>query len=379
VRELLLGLIALEPEDRALAGRILRQRSGPPPWDLRDEPANRAYLARMRAHAIDPGPWLDTTPKQIGDLELAFAADPLDVFAMGWHFDTCLSPRGGNYFSAIANAADINKRVLYARRDGRVIGRCLFALTDGFALLTFNPYCHEAIDFSSIVRTFATDLAARMGAPLAPRGHVRRLLARDWYDDGPRDLVGRFAELADRFDFAATPPEELIARLREALGRDLDDVTLPIVIGHASLRRAPRQLARLVPFVLASSSPQLRIDAAQLAFDAGELELADRLLGDHGGTIRRDVGYPPAVMLARLRPSHTLAQLRRERTRDVRRWGDDSGDRIALAGIALEALSRPRQAAAMYRLAATKGEWLAREMRVQLERLGAPFEGELAR
>ncbi len=379
VREILFALLDLDHSARELAGRILRGRSGPPPWDLRGEPVNRAFLERMRAHGIEPGPWLETTPKTVDGIDLAFAADPLDVFAMGWHFDTCLSPRGGNFFSAVANAADINKRVLYARREGRVIGRCLFALTDGFALLTFQPYCHQrSIDFAGMVRAFAIELAARMGAPLVPRGHVRKLLAPDWYDDGPRDLVGRFEGLAEDFDFAAIPPEGLVARLREVLGRDLDDVTLPIVLGHANLKAHPRHLAPLVPFVLASSTPQLRIDAAQLAFHARELELADRLLGEHDRAIDLDALYPATEMLARLRPSSTLARLRASRSRDVRRWTDEYGHRIALAGMALEALARTRQAAAMYRLAARTEQWLVPHMRARLGRLGEPFEGEVA-
>ena len=379
-REILFALLELEDSaDRDLAGRLLQARNGPPPWDLRDEPANRRFLDRMRTAGVDPTPWLDSTPRVIrptkGEpLSLALCSDPLEVFAMGAHFDTCLSPGGGNFFSVVANAADINKRVLYARRDGRVIGRCLLAITNGFSVLTFKPYCHESLDFAAIVRDFALDLATRMGTAVTARGSVDTLLARDWYDDGARDLVGRFTGLDDDFDF---DKDDLVARLREALGHDLDDVTLPIVLDHRGLRGQPRHLAPLVPFVLASQVSQTRIDAAQLALDNGDLELADRLLGDHSRAIDLH-NWPRGALLARLRPSETLAQLRRTRHRTVRRWSDDGGDRIALAGIALEALARPRQAAALYRLAATREIWLADLMRERLQALGEPLEGEVA-
>jgi len=365
-------------------GRLLRARNGPPPWDLRDEPANRRFLDRMRAAGIDPEPWLDSAPHFVrtGDgrnLSLALCADPLDVFAMGAHFDTCLSPRGGNFFSVVANAADINKRVLYARCDDRVVGRCLFAITDSLTLLTFNPYCHERIDFSSVVRDFALALAARMGVSFATRGAVSTLLARDWYDDGARDLVGRFAGLDDNFDLAAVSPDELVARLREALGRDLDDVTLPVVLGHRGLQHRPRHLASLVPFVLASNVSLIRIEAARLALGNDDLDLADRLLGDHDRAIQvEEYAWPHGEIVARLRPSRTLARLRRSRRRHVRRWSDERGDRIALAGIALQALERPRQAAAMFRLAAKTERCLADAMHARLVAMHAPIDGEVA-
>jgi hypothetical protein len=386
LREILFALLELEPRDRALAGRLLRARCGPPPWDLRDEPANQKFLARMKASKLDPAPWLDdractVTAKDGKPISLGLAADPLDVFAMGWHFDTCLSPRGGNFFSVVANAADINKRVLYARRDGKVVGRCLFALTDGLALIVFQQYCHDgAIDFSTLVKDYATDLAARIGTQVAPRGPVRCLLARDWYDDGARDLVGRFANLGDDFDIRTIAPEELVPRLRELLGRDLDDVSLPIIIGHSTLRFQPRHLAPLVPFILASDASQLRLEASRLAFDNEDFELADRLLGTHDHAIRlADHAYYWGSMLARLRPSHTLAELRRTRDRRVRSWEGETGDRVALAGIALEMLQRPRQAATMYRLAIRKEEhWLGDELRARLKALGEPLEGEVA-
>jgi hypothetical protein len=50
--------------------------------------------------------------------------------------------------------------------------------------------------------------------------------------------------------------------------------------------------------------------------------------------------------------------LRATRPRGVRSWHDESGVRLTLAGIALEALHRPAQAVAMYRHALTVGSHL---------------------
>ena len=161
----------------------------------------------MRARGVDPGPWLDDAAHVVtaGDgrpVELALCSDPLEVFAMGAHFDTCLAPDGCNFFSVVTNAADVNKRVLYARRDGQVVGRCLLALTDASHILTFNAYAHDGrLELERLVRAHAEALAARMGTHLAARGRVSTLLGRDWYDDGAVDLVGRYDALAKE-DFA---------------------------------------------------------------------------------------------------------------------------------------------------------------------------------
>ncbi|MBA2540644.1 MAG: hypothetical protein H0V17_13485, partial [Deltaproteobacteria bacterium] len=92
---LLFALLDLEDADREIAGRLVRARSGPPPWDLRDEQPNREFLAQMRQANVDPVPWLDDTPRTITPRDgepftLAMTSDPIEVFAMGAHFETCL-------------------------------------------------------------------------------------------------------------------------------------------------------------------------------------------------------------------------------------------------------------------------------------------------
>jgi hypothetical protein len=381
-REIVFGLLRLDAADRALAGRLLRARTGPRPWDLRDDPVNVAFLATMRDAGLDPAAWLDDAPVTVvtpdgRPLELALCSDPLEVFAMGAHFETCLSPGGGNFFSVLANAADLNKRVLYARRGDRVVGRCLLAVTDSFAILTFNPYCHErAVDFAAIARTFALELAARMRTRVAPYGAVRLLVARDWYDDGPRDLVGRFGGLDEAaLDLANADPGVVVERLRGALGHELDDVTLPMVLALPSLRARPALVAPLARYLLAARSTATHITAAELALEAGDPELADRLLGEHGDAIRlEDHAWPGGKLLALLRPSRALVRLRATRARGVRSWPDDRGDRIAVAGLAMEALHRPRKAAELYRLALDRDPYLEYDLNDRLAAVAASIE-----
>jgi hypothetical protein len=360
-RSILLALIQLAPEDRALARRLLEARRGPPPWDLRDDPTNRAFLARLIGRGVDPAPWLDDAPRVVdgGDgqpVELAFCHDPLEVFAMGAHFSTCLAPGAANFFSVITNAADVNKRVLYARRDGKVVGRCLLALTDAGEVLTFQPYAHDPkLEFEALVRRFAVDLASSMGTRVASTGRVRTLLGRDWYDDGVRDLVGRYGPL-ETPDFMqalqTVPLAGAVALIVKTLGHDLDDATLPLVLAVPGIADRPELIVPLAPFLLARPTlPDHTLSlAANLATIVGQPDLADRLL--LGPASRADLRYATwywGQVLARLRPSFALARLRQTRPRGVRGWNDEFGARLAVAGLAMEHLHRPRQAAAMYR------------------------------
>jgi hypothetical protein len=333
----------------------------------------------MRDAGLDPAPWLDDAAHSVtaGDgrtLEIALCSDPIEVFAMGAHFSTCLSPGAMNYFSVVANAADINKRVLYARRDGGVVGRCLLAVTDGFGLLTFHPYCHDGgLDFAAVVRGFALELAARMRCQLVGRGTVRRLLARDWYDDGPADLVGRFAGLHGvASDLAQVEPAVLVARLRAALDHELDDLTLPLVLALPALDVRPELVAPLAPYIMASRTATIHVRAAWLAGRTGDLALADRLLGNHAAAISlvHSAGTF-GLLLAQLRPSFALAQLRATRQRGVRSWHDECGERIAVAAIAMDALNRPHKAAELYQLAMQRDPDVGYALRPRLDALHA--------
>jgi hypothetical protein len=382
----LTGLTKLPDTARGLAMRLLRKRAGARPWDLRDDPKNQAFLAGLRERGIDPTPWLDEAPRAVTaadgtELVVGFAADPLDVFVMGEHFNTCLGSDGVNFFSVVTNAADINKRVLYAHRpDGKVAGRCLFALTDGGRLLTFEPYAHDGkLEFGRIVRERALDLAARMNTEVVGTGTVSTLVADEWYDDGAHDLVERFPALnADsdlRKELPTIAPAALAARLTEALEHALDDVTLPLVVGLPEVQRRPELILGLGAALLAAAAipDTTMIHAARLALAAGDHAMANRLLaGRARPQMMIDTPRWIGDLLARLRPSQALALLRRTRERGVRDWEDEPVERIVVAATAMEGLRRPHQAAALYRVAIRRGwQSLVQELKPRLAAIEA--------
>jgi hypothetical protein len=125
-----------------------------------------------------------------GVVRLHLETDPLRVLQMGNYFGTCLSAGDFNAFSTVPNAAEQNKRVLYARdAAGRVIGRKLVGVTTEGTLVGFHTYTSLAGEAENravraCVGRYLRDFAGRCALPLADSGTVPTLFAEDWYDDG---------------------------------------------------------------------------------------------------------------------------------------------------------------------------------------------------
>lgn len=360
-QRVLAGIVGLPAGPRALARRVLARRAGPPPWDLRDEPHNAAWLTRLTARGVDVRPWLDGIGIRRAGRPvrcLALEDDPLEVLRMGEHFSTCLAPTSFNFFAAVVNAAEINKRVIYARDPaGAVIGRCLIGLTDAGGLVTFQPYCHDRTDLAAMVRDFVAELAAAMGTMVVPTGRIAPLAGCGWYDDGPRDLTSAFAFLADGAPFLTAlttiAPDDLLAELAARFAPlPVGGMALALVVALPELDARPELIVPCLPLLDASDDvPRAtRLRAARLAERAGRGDLlGDRFVAHlrptHAGW-HADLDL--LEMLAPRAPARLLAWLRAARSdltdHDRPYW--DYGH-----GLALAALHRPAQAAAALRAA----------------------------
>ena len=90
----------------------------------------------------------------------------------------------------MANACELNKRVIYARDGaGRVVGRKLIGINADGCLIGFHTYTSlpgEAGNSAlrEVFRRYAADFAERCGLQLAQGGTVPTLFAEEWYDDG---------------------------------------------------------------------------------------------------------------------------------------------------------------------------------------------------
>ena len=271
---------------RSFGLRLLKQRWGGIEWDLEAEPANRRFMTELTARGIRFAPWRSAAPLRVAadakgrPITMRFERDEVEKLLMGHYFDTCLSTDGCNFFSAVANAVDVNKQVLYARDErGQVVGRCLFTLGDAGSIMTFNPYCHDAeFPFAEHVAVIAAELAANMNTFVSRGDQVSSLVAPDWYNDGALDLGVSF----DREDspvrqaIAAVTEETLVASLAQALDPiGLTDTALALVIGLPELESRPQLVRPLLPLLERCESQLAPITLVTAAFLAHRANLHD--------------------------------------------------------------------------------------------------------
>ncbi len=372
VRRALRAVPELGPGFRKLARRLFRRRCAAPPWDLREDPANAAFLARMSELGIDVGLWIDGPQRRWVEtgggekIELALERDPLEVLHMGEPFRTCLAPGNFNFFSAFANACDVNKQVLYGRdAHGAVVARALLALTAEGGLLCFYPYCLAGdIDFAAQAQAYARRLAKAMGTLVVASGDVPRLVATDWWDDGPTDPSAQHPALEEgsalRLALAELPPERLAAAIREAFAPlALSELTLPLVLQLPELDARP-ELASGVTWLAGElelpTDALLRLGRLLLAAgDVGQGRTLAPLLAARVVTGFREVEYlqlEAVELLAELDPSRALRLLRQTRARGVRRWEQEASvRRLILGAEASRRLGRRKQARTLLELA----------------------------
>jgi hypothetical protein len=110
---------------------------------------------------------------------------------MGTEVGSCLSLGGSWEDSAIANMADVNKQVVFARRqNGAFVARQLVAITEDDRLVFFPVYPRSTAE--AIQRSFYEydlSLAGAMGlaavrGPVDAEYTIAHILARCFYDDG---------------------------------------------------------------------------------------------------------------------------------------------------------------------------------------------------
>lgn len=358
---------------KSLAFRLLKTRCGPPPWDLRQEPANQAFLAALYRKGLATSAWFDgigARTAKAGPLRvtLDLESDPLEIMRMGEAFQTCLAPGAFNFFSAVANAADVNKRVLYARDDkGTVRARCLLALTDAGHILTFQVYAHAHYeDMEAAVRAYVLELATAMRTSPAARGVIRELVSTGWYDDGPADLTGQLKFLAPGSNLqktlAALPAPDLVATLQRALAGA--PITPPIICALCHTRAfqdRPELIVPLLPFMgdFAAWDAWSASAVLPLIRQSGETGAALALIQSQMAGIL-SVGAPLQVpfaeeFIALGLPHRALRLIQQTRGAWVKDWRGEGVSRIMVAAKALAELHRPRQALELYRIASEYG------------------------
>lgn len=177
--------------DKGLLLNFIRQAAHGRPFA--DLPANAAWLGRAAKAGIDTTAWLagfDETIQLDGQtVRLATEACPVQRLMLGCPFDTCLDLYTGfNRWSALVNATDVNKQVIYGRSpEGVVVLRKLVGATLDGRLAGYRTYttgaaprgCKETLDALLLGHADRCGLAlSNTATPEVLHG------SGDWYDDG---------------------------------------------------------------------------------------------------------------------------------------------------------------------------------------------------
>jgi hypothetical protein len=370
VTEVLVGLAGLDKSFRTLGLRLLARSFNAKPVDLRDDVPNRTFLDGLVRRGLDIAPWLDgIAPLRIEvdgrAMIVSMDRDPLSVLCMGYYFDTCLSPGSSNFFSAITNAADINKAVVFVRDEAGVVqGRCLLGLTDAGRIIAFHVYAHaHAKALTADVRRHVEALASAIGTTIQPEGKVRSLLTTRWYDDGPNDLTGQLDFLLDgsafRLALPTLQPDHMLDHVRQHQGPDVSSVVVFRISYCTEIEQRPELLLSLLPYLgdehrLEQDWLSRLVGLVRRAGDAdAALRLADVLARQVLDSQYSVYDYHVAAeYLALGRPQQALTFIRRTRRVPVRDWADETTERMLVGAQALEALGRPHRALEVARMAA---------------------------
>jgi hypothetical protein len=121
-----------------------------------------------------------------GTVTFSVESDPFEILFMGeYGFASCLSLRGSNAWSAVSNAIDVDKTVVWAKDPGgNVVGRRLIAL-EPEGLAVFRTYTNRnGMALDAAFDAFLDGYARRLGTGIVRGLHPKPLLSDRWYDDG---------------------------------------------------------------------------------------------------------------------------------------------------------------------------------------------------
>jgi len=121
-----------------------------------------------------------------GKIVLEVETDPFHVLFMGeYGFASCLSLRGSNVWSAVSNAIDIDKAIVWARDPaGNIVGRRLIALTPS-GVVSYRTYTNRhGLSLDGFFEKFLDAYAEHCGTKVTHKVSPGPLLSDAWYDDG---------------------------------------------------------------------------------------------------------------------------------------------------------------------------------------------------
>jgi hypothetical protein len=126
-----------------------------------------------------------TYDTRVGKIKIYTEQDPLKVLQMGNVVSgSCLGLGKGNTWSAVANAADINKAILYAEMNGKIVARKLVALNEEGEIVQYQTFNNrldlmmEPLFYRHIERLSEVTKAKR-----GDGGTIPHAMTNGWYND----------------------------------------------------------------------------------------------------------------------------------------------------------------------------------------------------
>lgn len=152
---------------------------------------NQDWIGRFERQGGNSQAWLFPPSDSLESYErqwtISVCHDPLLVFLMGSHFNTCLAlGTGANRDAVLANAVDANKAVIYAMEGGKIVARKLVGLSQSLQLIGYRTYCSENANelIPESIERFCTRWARSAGVELGYFGQPENIHDLFWYDDG---------------------------------------------------------------------------------------------------------------------------------------------------------------------------------------------------
>jgi hypothetical protein len=185
-----LFLHTLDENQRKGRTLVRRHLEGLPPAK-EHHPANRRWLGTLPSPTANQWMGAFTRKRQIpklGEVTISVEQDPQEILRMGDYGHSCLGAGACNQFSAMTNAMEANKQVVYARDSaGRVVGRQLIAISEEKRLVCFMVYPSDISDelemfFAAYDREFAQ--ALQLPLETEKKYTMAAPLGLEWYDDG---------------------------------------------------------------------------------------------------------------------------------------------------------------------------------------------------
>jgi hypothetical protein len=152
---------------------------------IKDMPQNIIKDIKNHIQAYKSGLGIEKSalPKKI---ILETEENPLKIIQMGEKVaGSCLAIRGGHEESAVCNAADINKKIIWAKDEkGEILGRILVGITDEGKLAQFRVFNNNPrLDVESCYKDFISEFAGELKTEITSKGNIKELVGENWYDD----------------------------------------------------------------------------------------------------------------------------------------------------------------------------------------------------